>query len=321
MVDESTNPNSGHYGGGAGLAGAIIQVGGALYDSWRNREAARENTDKTIAAQKAEAELAYQRSMQQWNMQNAYNTPQAQMQRFAAAGLNPNLIYGQGSGGNASSPAPYQPANLQYRYEAPAYGAALQSVLPLLMDVGTWMQNMRMTETEIQKKSTDTERARQLIDYLTQANPKLLSQMDNKLSLFPYQRDAADYQSNIARTKLFEMEQDFRYKFGDSLFGQMGSAWQTGDGKQKDIGGLRKLQYLQEQSKTKLLDAKASWSDFDITDPQGFMQMLFSGVMGLAGQTIRLSTHRSRPQSKAAKAVDRKPKYNSAESWRQLGNR
>lgn len=30
-----------------------------------------------------------------WNMQNEYNAPQAQMARFKAAGLNPNLIYGQ----------------------------------------------------------------------------------------------------------------------------------------------------------------------------------------------------------------------------------
>lgn len=30
-----------------------------------------------------------------WNRQNEYNSPKAQMERFKAAGLNPNLIYGQ----------------------------------------------------------------------------------------------------------------------------------------------------------------------------------------------------------------------------------
>lgn len=30
-----------------------------------------------------------------WTMQNEYNSPKAQMDRFKAAGLNPNLIYGQ----------------------------------------------------------------------------------------------------------------------------------------------------------------------------------------------------------------------------------
>lgn len=36
-----------------------------------------------------------QDALTDWNMQNAYNAPTAQMSRFKAAGLNPNLIYGQ----------------------------------------------------------------------------------------------------------------------------------------------------------------------------------------------------------------------------------
>lgn len=43
-----------------------------------------------------------------WQMQNEYNTPLAQMQRFKEAGLNPNLIYGQtnmaGSIGTPTAP-------------------------------------------------------------------------------------------------------------------------------------------------------------------------------------------------------------------------
>lgn len=38
-----------------------------------------------------------------WAMQNDYNSPQSQMRRFQEAGLNPNLIYGQGNSGNAGS--------------------------------------------------------------------------------------------------------------------------------------------------------------------------------------------------------------------------
>ena len=37
-----------------------------------------------------------------WNMNNEYNSPIMQMQRFKEAGLNPHLIYGQGNSGNAS---------------------------------------------------------------------------------------------------------------------------------------------------------------------------------------------------------------------------
>lgn len=54
-------------------------------------------------------------SLADWDMMNAYNSPEAQMQRFKAAGLNPNLIYGQtneaspvrsSSAGNWSPTAP-----------------------------------------------------------------------------------------------------------------------------------------------------------------------------------------------------------------------
>lgn len=43
-----------------------------------------------------------------YDKQNAYNTPMAQMARFKDAGLNPNLIYGQGNSGNAGSPPALQ---------------------------------------------------------------------------------------------------------------------------------------------------------------------------------------------------------------------
>lgn len=43
-----------------------------------------------------------QYNIDMWKMQADYNSPQQQMQRFAEAGLNPNLIYGQGSNGNMS---------------------------------------------------------------------------------------------------------------------------------------------------------------------------------------------------------------------------
>lgn len=40
-----------------------------------------------------------------WEKQNAYNTPEAQMNRYYQSGLNPHLMYGQGNSGNAA-PAP-----------------------------------------------------------------------------------------------------------------------------------------------------------------------------------------------------------------------
>lgn len=89
---------------GLGLPGAsVIQSGanliGGLVQNYANRQLVKQQN-------KANFELAkygYDRDLQMWHMQNLYNQPKAQMQRFAQAGLNPNLIYGQGNAGNATS--------------------------------------------------------------------------------------------------------------------------------------------------------------------------------------------------------------------------
>ena len=44
-----------------------------------------------------------QMDKQMWDYQNKYNLPSAQMERLKAAGLNPALMYGQGTTGNASN--------------------------------------------------------------------------------------------------------------------------------------------------------------------------------------------------------------------------
>ncbi len=41
--------------------------------------------------------------LQLWHLQNKYNSPQEQMARMRAAGLNPHLMYGKGSVGNANA--------------------------------------------------------------------------------------------------------------------------------------------------------------------------------------------------------------------------
>ncbi len=67
-----------------------------------------------------------QDSLEFWQMQNEYNTPLAQMNRFKAAGLNPNLVYGRGSEGNAGNIN--LPSQARYVGEAPDVARAGQSV-------------------------------------------------------------------------------------------------------------------------------------------------------------------------------------------------
>lgn len=64
-----------------------------------------------------------------WHMQNAYNLPEAQMERFKAAGLNPNLIYGQGNAGNAGSAPAWNPDSMDFSQIGGAAGKYLSAKL------------------------------------------------------------------------------------------------------------------------------------------------------------------------------------------------
>ena len=58
---------------------------------------------KTFKNNKRLMQMQQKFDKQMYDYQNAYNTPSAQMQRLKDAGLNPALMYGQGTTGNASN--------------------------------------------------------------------------------------------------------------------------------------------------------------------------------------------------------------------------
>lgn len=69
------------------VSGAMGLLGGYAQYEWNKKLAAQQN----------------QYNLDMWRMQADYNSPQSQMRRYEQAGLNPNLIYGQGSNGNMTS--------------------------------------------------------------------------------------------------------------------------------------------------------------------------------------------------------------------------
>lgn len=81
-------------------------------------KAQRDMNERNIAFQQQQNAENRQFALDMWGKNNAYNTPQMQMERFKAAGLNPHLIYGQGSAGNAS-PTQYAGKAPEVQAEAP----------------------------------------------------------------------------------------------------------------------------------------------------------------------------------------------------------
>jgi len=113
-----------------------------------------------------------------WNLQNQYNSPNAQMDRLRAAKLNPNLIYGSGNvTGNISS---VPPKGREYNYESPIRD--LVDNAPNLISMLSQYQGMRVNEAQAdlteQKRNTEfynTEAAKadanmKIIDSTVKAN-------------------------------------------------------------------------------------------------------------------------------------------------------
>lgn len=93
----------------------------------------------------------YQNTMniQNWRMQNEYDSPSAQMARLDEAGLNPNLVYGSGTVvGNSSHQIP------SYQAPSPDFPAA-KFQLPDVLAVMSAFQNMQVQSTQAKSIEAD----------------------------------------------------------------------------------------------------------------------------------------------------------------------
>lgn len=125
------------------LAGAVVGTGA--------------NIISTAMTNRANERMQQQQNawnLAQWERNNAYNSPAAQMQRLKAAGLNPDLMYGQNSGGasgNSPAPAPgTQPIPKQPFRVDPYLTAQLK-----LLASQTYKNNMEGKVSDIQAQNDE----------------------------------------------------------------------------------------------------------------------------------------------------------------------
>lgn len=132
-----------------GFLGSVIGSG-INYFTQKN---AAESSERAVAMQNLGnmylAKYQNDRNLQLWNMQNEYNAPIQQMARLKEAGLNPNLVYGNGSAVNvANAPAPTQVPHIgAYTNYAP-YASGMASSINSVFDNLLKIANIRKTNQE-----------------------------------------------------------------------------------------------------------------------------------------------------------------------------
>lgn len=180
-------------GAGISAAGSVAsQAAGNVRSQkkWRKRQAYLE--EQQIRAEQRQydynkqlQDYAYSQNLAQWERENSYNSPSAQMARYAAAGLNPNLLYSDGGAFAAANSPTMQIGDV---------GSGQAQVAPYSADnFGGAFDYVGAASVAIQQKLADAEIANKNADTLGK-----LSDADFKSASFDLRLD--ELATSIAKT-------------------------------------------------------------------------------------------------------------------------
>lgn len=127
------------------IIGGVTTLGSALFGRKGQKDSNKTNIQLAREAREHDVNM--------WNKQNQYNTPQMQMQRLTEAGLNPNLMYGQGNTGNAASPQKSPVPEVQNELTS----IAQMSALPVISAYQDW----RVKNAQIENLQANADATRQ----------------------------------------------------------------------------------------------------------------------------------------------------------------
>lgn len=129
---------------------AALMAGGGVVGSVVNAISQNHTNNKTLEFNAVEAQKA-----RQWNeqMYNKYNSPIAQVQQFKDAGLNPNLLYGNGTTiPPVQSSAQANATSLQ----APRWGDAVTNAVSSALDIELKKAQIANVNADTNKKDSET---------------------------------------------------------------------------------------------------------------------------------------------------------------------
>lgn len=126
---------------------------GNMYTNLQNRRAV--NRTNRLNYQMQQEQLAWNERM--WHMNNEYNTPANQMKRLIAAGLNPDLMYGNPSQGTSSAPAQgTNPAQAQ-PFQMQGFGDMFSNAQQLMMQKKANDAQIKLMNSQAEQMDAETQ--------------------------------------------------------------------------------------------------------------------------------------------------------------------
>ena len=153
-------------------AAALIGAGAALAGNAVNAISQGNLNKKNRAFSKEMYNIQKQDNLDFWQMQNSYNSPEAQMARLKEAGLNPHLAYGNGSvantGGSVSSPHFSTPDQKAPQIDIPAVVMGYYDVKQRAETVNNTKLQGDILQLEAQKRALENGALAELLGYKKQ---------------------------------------------------------------------------------------------------------------------------------------------------------
>lgn len=188
----------------------ILQnIGNFAMAHWQNQQN-QINVNRQNLASRTATDLQYERSINDWHRQNAYNTPNAQMQRFKEAGLNPNLIYGQGTHGNAGVVTPSQ----QPRINKPQFGVPKLNILDAYNDIrlkDAQVDNIQQQTEYQQQRTTGQKIMNNVLDQTLLGKKRendIGEQFDHQIARLNYNTKKTEYDNKKLEQTAKEIQND-----------------------------------------------------------------------------------------------------------------
>lgn len=182
------------------------------------------NIDKQIQSQENEqkknreynlklAQMHNQWNVEQWQRENDYNDPQAQIARLRAAGLNPDLIYGSGDISNVAAGSPQMTSgapSAPVDYSSLANKRTVGDSVMQSLAIEQARANIRKTNAEADIGSADAE-VRARMNSLGLSKLEIDTDLAQELSnLYNAQGTAVDLSNDEAQWR-----KEIREKFGN----------------------------------------------------------------------------------------------------------
>lgn len=250
-------------------------AGAALYNQWQ--KAPKNNILERIYSMSPQSyafdrqsEFAEKMAIDAFNREAAYNSPAAQMARFKEAGLNPNLIYGQGNSGNVSASTPTA------SHAAPG----MPGFIPLMMQVAGFMKEMEMKDAQINslnigagQKEVATLMTSEKLDQLKQSFPMIFENLVTSTGI-----KSTQLASDKIKLGMLPLQEEKLSREITNLLARTGSEISRQNLNTIQIQKL-KQETINKELEEKLLKAQTMFVEQGITNPQQFFQFLGNMLM------------------------------------------